>query len=105
MILDSERCISNLRCSVNVCPLYSDLVHLNHIPEDGFCHYILDYLEGTETPFDEEIRATEKLWKEKIGEGNLERRLAKRNVSKDYWQKRNEIERTVVIPSEFEHTD
>jgi hypothetical protein len=93
MILDSEKCSSNLSCTANVCPLDRDIALRSHIPGDKVCHWFLDHLEGKPTPFDEEILANKSIMQEKYGLNNLARRVAGREKLRNVvWNVRTDPE-------------
>jgi hypothetical protein len=70
-----EHCKSFLSCECNICPLDRDICVRNFIPKDKICRRIVDYLEGKDTGFNDRIKETEIIWKKKIGEGRLKKRV------------------------------
>lgn len=86
-----DACVSKMTCSASVCPLDPDIMDRDHIQGDKVCKHILTYWEGKETPFDDAIRDSKEVWVQKLGEGNLNRRIVSRNKlrekDKSGWRK------------------
>ena len=71
-------------CSAPICPL--DLKR-TMLSSEKICMFILNYLEGKKTPFDKEIRETERIWRKNIGESRLRKRLKARERIRTFFKK------------------
>jgi|GEM_PF-1336596 len=93
-----ETCSHYLRCTSNICPLDPDIAFRNYIQGDGVCVHILNYLEGKETPFNDEIKRNEKVWRKKIPDSVFQKRLKSRIQVRERFQKvENKRESTRTI--------
>jgi hypothetical protein len=64
-----------------------DISLRNYIQGDGLCTHVLDYLEGKITPFDNEIKQSEKVWRKKIPDSVFQKRLKSRIQVRERFQK------------------
>jgi len=81
-------------CSAPICPLDLKISKRMMLSSEKFCVFTLDYLEGKETPFDKEIKETERIWRKKIGESRLRARLKSRKRIRTLFRK--EIQNTEI---------
>ena len=82
-----ELCKSFLSCECNLCPLDEGISERNFIPQDKVCRRIIDYLEGRDTGFNDRIKETEMIWRNKIGNARLQKRLEGRKKLREVFSK------------------
>ncbi len=97
-----ELCTSHLRCTANICPLDTDMNLRNYIPGDGLCVHILDFLEGKETPFDEQIKASEPTWRKLIPAHVLGGRLKSRQQVREHFSNKQKNRTSTLVGKQVE---
>ena len=95
-----QRCKKWGKCNAPICPLDLNISFRYMARNEKVCPYILDYLEGKETLFPDEIKDTEEIWRKKIGESVIRGKLKSRVKVREYFgQKRAELGIGVEITS------